>query len=281
VRERRVDLGGISLSVAEAGMSGRPILLVHGFTGAKEDFTEWLDPLAERGWHAVSPDLRGHGASDKPDDESAYSFEIFAGDLLLLLDALGWDTATILGHSMGGMAVQVAVLKAPERASALILMDTSDGPLGSLDPELIQLAVAIVRTEGIEVLMEVQAALAEDAPLETAAARRVRAERPGYQEFGDRKMRDSSPAMYAAMAPTFGDPAVNTDRVPQLAELRMPTLVIVGEQDEPFLEASHRMAAAIPGAHLEVIADAGHSPQFEAPEAWWSVLTTFLDSLPA
>jgi pimeloyl-ACP methyl ester carboxylesterase len=90
----------VRLDVGEAGAGGRPLLLVHGFTGAKEDFTDFLDPLAARGWHAVAPDLRGHGASSKPDDEAGYSLAIFAGDLARLVGALGWDGCVLLGHSM-------------------------------------------------------------------------------------------------------------------------------------------------------------------------------------
>jgi pimeloyl-ACP methyl ester carboxylesterase len=280
VQERRVDIGEVALAVLEAGAGGRPLLLVHGFTGAKEDFGDWMDALADRGWHAVAPDLRGHGASDKPADEAAYGFEIFAGDLLGLLDALGWDDAVILGHSMGGMVVQHAVLKAPERCRALILMDTSDGPLSDLDLEIVDLGVSIVRESGIAELMRIQKELGIEV-LETPASKRLLAERPGYAEFGERKMHDSSPAMYAAMAAVFGDPAVNSDRLPQLSSLRVPALVLVGEQDVPFLESSHRMAAAIPGARLEVIPDGGHSPQFESPDAWWAAMTSFLDALPA
>ena len=69
-------VGKIDLEVAQAGEGGRPFLLVHGFTGAKEDFTYWLDPLAQRGWHAVAPDLRGHGGSAHPEKENDYSFAI-------------------------------------------------------------------------------------------------------------------------------------------------------------------------------------------------------------
>ena len=56
----------------------------------------------------------------------------------------------------------------------------------------------------------------------------------------------------------------------------MPVLVIVGEQDAPFLGSSQRLAKAIPGARLVVIPDAGHSPQFENPDAWWQALSAFL-----
>ena len=63
---RSVRTGDVSLEIAEAGAGGRPLLMVHGFTGAKEDFADFFDRLAERGWHVVAPDLRGHGASDHP-----------------------------------------------------------------------------------------------------------------------------------------------------------------------------------------------------------------------
>src|SRR3954463_12718953 len=123
------------LAYAEAGAGGRPFLLLHGFTGAKEDFTEWLDRLAGEGWHAVAPDNRGHGTSPKPDDEAGYSFDLLADDVFELADSL-WGARTpfvLLGHSMGGMVAQVAALRAPERFNGLILMDTLHGPLPFVD----------------------------------------------------------------------------------------------------------------------------------------------------
>src|SRR3712207_2032961 len=100
---RRLDIGDLALEIAEAGGgSSRHLLLLHGFTGAKEDFTEFLDALAADGWHAVAPDLRGHGASDQPASEDAYSLEAFAGDVWALVGALGWGRLVLLGLSMGG-----------------------------------------------------------------------------------------------------------------------------------------------------------------------------------
>jgi pimeloyl-ACP methyl ester carboxylesterase len=268
--------GPVALSVAEAGRGGRPLVLVHGFTGAKEDFTEWLDALAELGWHVVAPDQRGHGESPHPEEEEAYSFDGYAADLLALLDAMGWSTATVLGHSMGGMVVQTAAVKAPERFDAIVLMDTSHRALRT-DAALVDMAVGIARAEGMAALLAAQEALAEhDEPLGTAAGRRVEAERPGYKEFGRRKMLASSPAMYAAMIRAITDVSGGLDRLDDLRGLDLPALVIVGDQDEPFLKPSRSMAEAIPGAQLAVIPDAGHSPQFESPTAWWEALTTFL-----
>jgi 3-oxoadipate enol-lactonase len=273
VTERHVNLGDVRLSIAEAGAGPRRLLLVHGFTGAKEDFTPWLDPLAGLGWHAVAPDLRGHGASSKPASESAYSFELLADDVLGLADALGWDRFVLLGHSMGGMIAQLVAGTAAARLAGLILMDTAHGPLDNLDAGLVDAAVSVVRERGIDALADIVAE--HQGPLATAAHQRVVAERPGYGEFGDRKLRATSPGLYAAMAPVFPRAA---DRLESLRQLprTLPVLVIVGEQDQPFLASSERMAAAIGGASLAVIPDAGHSPQFENPDAWWTALTAYL-----
>lgn len=271
--------GPLALSVAEAGAGGRPLVLVHGFTGAKEDFTDWLDPLAELGWHAVAPDQRGHGDSHQPADEAAYSFDGLAADLLGLLDALGWSHAVALGHSMGGMVLQTAAVQAPERFDALVLMDTSHRAL-SADGGLVDLAVEIARVEGMAALLAAQEALAtDDDPLGNDIDRRLKAERPDYKAFGDRKMLASSPAMYAAMIRAITDVTSGPDRLDDLRAVAVPTLVIVGEHDKPFLKPAQRMAEAIPGAELAVIPDAAHSPQFENPEPWWKALRGFLDRI--
>ncbi|MGH9019034.1 MAG: alpha/beta fold hydrolase, partial [Acidimicrobiales bacterium] len=275
---RTLAVGDQRLVVAEAGAGGRPLLLLHGFTGAKEDFTEWLDPLAARGWHAVAPDHRGHGSSSHPDSEEAYSFTILADDNLALADALGWERFALLGHSMGGMVAQLMAAAAPERLTALVLMDTGHGPVDGLDPDLAAAAVHIVRTQGMEGLLEAMKAV--ESPLSTPAHLRVLAERPGYEEFGDTKMRATSPQLYAAMTALFLD---SPDRLAALGTLPagLPTLVIVGDQDRPFIKPSERMTGAIAGARLAVVPDAGHSPQFENPDGWWAALSGFLDALPA
>ena len=276
VDERTVTVRDVELSVAEAGRGGRPLLLVHGFTGAKEDFSEWLEPLAARGWHAVAPDLRGHGASAQPAADDAYTFTLFAEDVVGLADAMGWDSFCLLGHSMGGMVAQVVATTWPSRVRALVLMDTGHGPVEGLDPDLVAAAVGIVRDQGMGALVAVMAD--RTSPLDTPAHQRLLAEKPGYAAFEERKMRASSPHLYCSMAVRFLDAA---DRLDDLRSLpaTLPVLVMVGEQDAPFLAPSQRMAKAIAGAALVVIPDAGHSPQFENPDAWWTVLTGFLDRL--
>lgn len=282
VSVRRLDAGPVRLYVAEAGAGGHPLLLVHGFNGAKEDFVSHLPSLAAAGWHVVAPDLRGHGASDAPGDEGAYSLASLAGDLLGLADSLGWERFALIGHSMGGMVAQVAVLSAPERISALVLMDTCPGPV-DIDRSLAMGSVEVVRASGMSALAEMIASLPGGSPLDTAASRRVRQRRPSplggddpeasWQAFGDAKMEAASPVMYAAMVPAMLD---QDDRLPQLGQLAVPTLVVVGEEDALFLPSCRQLAATIPGARLQVIAGAGHNPQHEAPEAWESAVLSFL-----
>ena len=266
--------GPVALSILEAGEGGRPLLLVHGFTGAKEDFADHLDRLAELGWHVVLPDLRGHGASAKPEAVEAYSFDAFATDLLGLMDALGWAGAVVLGHSMGGMVAQVLTLRAPERVEALILMDTSHQPLRIAEEAMIEAAGALAISSGMDAVRLAQGA----GPLDNPIHQRLVETRPGYAEFGDRKLLAASPHMYAAMLRSIagfgGEP--DADRLGDLPSIGVPTLVIVGEADAPFRKASARMAEAIPGAELAVLPGGAHSPQFEAPDAWWTALSGFL-----
>jgi 2-succinyl-6-hydroxy-2,4-cyclohexadiene-1-carboxylate synthase len=275
VATREVDLGEVRLTIDEAGAGGRPLVLVHGFTGSRTDFDMALEPLAAAGWHVVAPELRGHGPSSQPDDESAYSFEIFAADVLALADALGFDRFTLLGHSMGGMAAQVLALRAQDRIDGLVLMDTAPGAVPGLDLELVGSVGQLALTEGMDAVADLMA----DAPLlDSEPYRRAVAADPSYAERGDRQRRAAAPAMFAAMGRSL---ATVADRTGQLASIRVPTLVLVGDADEPFLDGSRRMAEAIPGAQLAVLPEAGHSPQFEAHAAWWAALSGFLASLPA
>ncbi|MBK6668985.1 MAG: alpha/beta hydrolase [Actinobacteria bacterium] len=155
VSESRVVAGDVELAVVQAGAGGEPLLLVHGFTGSKEDFGDEMERLAARGFHVVAPDLRGHGSSDQPGDEADYSLAVFADDMWALADAVGWDRFHLLGHSMGGMIAQVMVLARPDRVHRLVLMDTHHGVVPDLDPDIIALGVHVARTEGLAVIQAV------------------------------------------------------------------------------------------------------------------------------
>jgi pimeloyl-ACP methyl ester carboxylesterase len=271
VRERQV--GDVALSVLEAGEGGVPLLLTHGFTGAKEDFGDWIDAFATAGFWVVAPDLRGHGSSGQPHGEHEYSLVTLADDLVQLVDGLGWERFALLGHSMGGMVAQELVLRPDHggRVERLILMDTAHGPVDLLDADAVALGVEVIRTQGLPALLELLASLPQ-AP-RAASDQALRARRPGYEAFAESKVHRCSPDMYAAMAMEL---VHRHDRLDDLAELAIPVLVVVGAEDRGFLAPSQRMAEAIPDATLVVIDQAAHSPQFEHPEAWWAAVSGFL-----
>ncbi len=264
---------GVELEVTDLG-SGPALMLVHGFGGAKEDFSDQLADLAAD-HRVITLDLRGHGESDGPEDEAMYSLDRFAADLTNVLDGLGVGRVRLLGHSMGGMVVRRFALSSPERLDALVLMDTAPGPLASLDSDIIDLGVQIAKEQGMDELKRVMDAFE---PLGTPAYDRTLAERPGYREFGDAKWAALSGAMYTQMMVEIRD---QPDQLAEMGTLECPTLVMVGVEDAPFLPGSRAMAATIPGAQLVVIPNAGHSPQFENGPLWLEGLRSFLASVDA
>jgi 3-oxoadipate enol-lactonase len=277
MRTRTVPLAGVSLEVSEAGDdTGRPVLLVHGFTADAGEVADVLDPLAAQGWHAVAPDLRGHGRSDHPTDPAAYSFEILAADVLALADALGWDRFALVGHSMGGAVAQLVALDHPQRLTGLVLASTFHGPVPGVTMELVELGSWVVRESGMAGLDQALAARRAENPESAAAFERMQEARPGHAEQSARRLEATSPDMWLALAPRF---VAQEDRLDRLRALDVPTAVIVGDRDATMLDDCRRLAAAIPGASLTVIPDAGHVPQLEQPDAWWEALAGFLDRL--
>ena len=260
---------GVDLAVVQAG-EGPPLLLVHGLGGAKEDFTEHFDRLSRRR-RVVTFDHRGHGESGKPDEASAYSFDRLAADTLQVADALGLDSFRLLGYSMGGMVSRRIMQTDPERVEALILMGTAAAPPPSLDPDVVRLGASLaVEPDGMN---QIRILLDDAEVLGSPASQRVLAERPDYAAFGAYKWNALSPVGWAALVVEIVE---QPDELDRLRDVRVPTLVVVGVQDETFLEPSRAIAAVVPGAHLVEIPDAGHAPQFENPEAWLAALEGFL-----
>jgi len=272
-RIARVRVGDVEIEVEEHGDGPRAFVLVHGFTGSRDDFREMLPRLAERG-RTLALDLRGHGGSTNTGDLASYTLDALYGDVLGALDALGVERCDLLGHSMGGMVAMRVALDAPERVASLVLMNTAPSPVTPGARRFFEAAAKIAREQGMEALAAISRAAAERDQRPRAFRRCV--ERMGAELFWPRqraKMLAMDPAAFEALGYALTDhPGVEH----RLGELRCPTLVLVGAEDEPFLEAAARMEAAIPGARRVVVEDAAHSPQFENPEAW---LAAVLDHL--
>ena len=272
---RRIEVNGVGLTLVEAGRGGRPLLLVHGFTGAKEDFTDRLDALAERGWHAVAPDLRGHGSSDQPPGPASYGLEIFVADVLALADALGWDSFVLVGHSMGGAVAQRLTLDHPERVRGLVLVSTFHGPL-DIDPDLLAVGVTVVQQGGMPALAAAVDARREADPAAMAARRRIEHASPAHARRQRGKLLACAEDMWLAMAPSF--PAW-PDTLVGVSTVAVPTLVVVGEEDETMRPHCERLAETIPNASFVLVPGTRHSPQLEAPDRFWPPVLAFLDEV--
>jgi pimeloyl-ACP methyl ester carboxylesterase len=136
---RRVDVGGgMHVAVAEAGPEdGAPVVLLHGFPEHSHSWRHQLPALADAGFRAVAPDLRGYGSTDRPAEVADYALPHLVGDLVGLVRALGHDSAHIVGHDWGGSACWVAAARSPEAVRSLCILN-SPHPVASAEARRIR-----------------------------------------------------------------------------------------------------------------------------------------------
>jgi len=238
----------------QAGKAGTPMIFVHGAAGSHLVWGFQLRALSEL-THVIALDLPGHGRSDPPGRNSIQGY----GEVVLgLLDELNIARAIIVGHSMGGAIAQWLALSHPERVAGLGLVGTGA-----------RLRVLPAILDGLLKDFDATAELVVDhsyaQPLDTALRERALA------EFR------ACPASV-----THGDfSACNTfDLMTRLGEIRAPTLVVCGKEDQMTpVKYSEFLATHITGARLVVIDGAGHSVMLEQPLAVNRALSEFVSNL--
>jgi pimeloyl-ACP methyl ester carboxylesterase len=119
---RRVDTGDIRMAVHESG-TGRPVILVHGFPELAFSWRHQLPALADAGYRAIAPDMRGYGRTDSPPNVSDYTVQKLIGDVTGLMDVEGIDKAVIVGHDWGALVGWQMTLIAPERMAGYIALN--------------------------------------------------------------------------------------------------------------------------------------------------------------
>ena len=258
---------GLRMEIEQWGHGDRPLVLVHGYTGSRDDWLEQLPALSELGL-TIALDLRGHGGSSNSGAPSDYTFERLADDLLQAFDALEIERCDLLGHSMGGIVAQLATLRAPERVASLVLMDTIATGMPLL-PEAARAATrALVENEGMAKLADSIEGASRSGQTPMAAAAAASIERMGADRHW-RRIRAKLLAMDPVAFTTLGD-AFETwaGTLERLGEIACPTTVLVGDEDTPFRAPAEALASGITDAELVVIPDAAHSPQLENAAAW-------------
>jgi pimeloyl-ACP methyl ester carboxylesterase len=133
---RSIEANGIRLHIAEQG-SGPLVLLCHGFPESWYSWRHQLKALSQAGFHAVAPDMRGYGESDRPAEIDRYSLFHLVGDMVGVLDALGEKNAVIAGHDWGAPVAWHAALLRPDRFRAVIGLSVPYRPRGGVAPTTI------------------------------------------------------------------------------------------------------------------------------------------------
>ena len=133
VTHRTVETNGIRMHLAEAG-TGPLVVLCHGFPESWYSWRHQLAALAEAGFRAVAPDMRGYGQTDRPEPIDQYTLLHMIGDMVGLLDALGVDQAVIAGHDWGAPVAWHAALLRPDRFRGVIGLSVPYRPRGHVRP---------------------------------------------------------------------------------------------------------------------------------------------------
>ena len=265
--------GGTRL-YAEAHGDGIPVVLSCGFCTTHENFRPQVDALVEHGARVVLWDYRGHGQSEAPEKDAAYSPEIVVEDLHRVLEWAAPDEQIVLGGlSFGGMLALHYYFAHTERAQGLVLIDSGPG-FKNPDAQAKWAAQAertafFLESRGLEAFVDGKAGattIGRDSELPAAKAARaaIIAQDPlALGRFG-RNVSGVAPGV-----------------IDQLAEIAVPTLIVVGEEDDPYMRAAEVMAAKIPGACRVDIEGAGHICNIEKADEFNAVLTRFLSQLDA
>src|SRR5215472_16530939 len=119
LRHREVETNGIRMHIAESG-AGPLVVLCHGFPESWYSWRHQLKAVAEAGFHAVAPDMRGYGQTQRLEEIDQYSLFHLVGDMVGLLDVLGAETAVIVGHDWGAPVAWHAALLRPDRFRGVI-----------------------------------------------------------------------------------------------------------------------------------------------------------------
>ena len=258
-----IEIHGEQIAVRDEGQ-GEALLLIHGMAGSSQTWRGILPQLAKK-YRVIAPDLLGHGQSSKP--RTDYSLGAFAVGLRDLLDELGVESATVIGHSLGGGIAMQFLYQHPDYCRRLVLISS-----GGLGPE-VGLILRLLAAPGAELILPV---IAPSPVLRAGNSVRSWLSSLGlqsprgaeiwnaYSSFSDRQTRDAFLRTLRSVVDYRGQSVSALNRL-KLRE-GLPTLAIWGEQDA-IIPVEHAYSAhkARPDSRLEVLPGVGHFAQVEAP----------------
>jgi len=274
-------VNGIDIWYELSDGAGPALVLTHGFAGPTSGWPAIIDEFRAR-FRLLLYDVRGHGLSDAPEDEAAYSVPRFAADLAGLLDALGIERIHVGGVSMGGMISAQFACDHSERLRSLLLCDTTagnhpeSGTASAAGERVLSDAFCrqeqIVRAGGIEDLVPRENRYRREGDPYAARSSQSLDEQDARNK---RKPQMITPHAYVAVSRALRERPDLTSRTPAI---RTPTLVSCGEWDAfyPCAERDHRLIA---NSRLATVRGAAHSTPDYQPQRWKRAVFEFIDDV--
>jgi pimeloyl-ACP methyl ester carboxylesterase len=220
----------------------------------------------------IAVDQRGHGKSSVPWVEGEYLIPKFASDIFEILKALDVRKCCLIGHSLGGSIALQFTLDHQEMLAALVLVDTCSYPIRIFDPDYIQYRKKldeIAISQGMEAAFEYE--------LANNPERKERFHNhPELRSVAKQNMSTVPVASFINIPRAVRHWIPLT---PRLNEIKIPTLILWGDEDKDFAEAARVLKENIPDCQFVVFPGVGHSPQEEAPERFNSEVLNFLSNI--
>ncbi len=265
---------GVSIYCESSG-SGVPIVFVHELAGSCRSFDPQVAAWKDR-WRCVAFNARGYPPSGVPLEVDSYSQDIAASDIGAVLDGLALADAHLIGVSMGSASTLQFALAYPGRVRSITLSSIgsgSDQKPGEFAAGMEALA-ELTLTKGMRTLAESYGA--------SPTRHRLKEKNPPeYKNFIEQLASGSPLGITNTMR------GVQQRRPPlyahreRIAALRVPALIVLGEEDEPCVKPSHFLKETLPGARLEILAKTGHAVNLEEPALYNHLVMEFIETVEA
>lgn len=266
---------GVNLYYEETG-AGAPIVFVHEFAGDCRSWESQVRYFARR-YRCVTYNARGFPPSDTPDDLERYTQDRARDDIAAVLDHLRVERAHVVGLSMGSFATLHFGLRYPDRALSLVVAGCGYGSAPDRREQFQQESEQTARM----IEREGSAAFAEHYAVSAARVQFQNKDPRGWAEFRDRlAARPEKGAALTMRGVQKRRPSL-WDLWDQMRQLRVPTLIVTGDEDEPSLEPALFMKRTIPASGLVVIPKSGHTVNLEEPDIFNRCVQDFLTTVDA